>query len=375
MSKTGRNNPCPCGSGKKFKHCCGEGGHNIIPFPGSEYEFEEGGDFFSGAEEDAFEPTIMEQAGTPNSATEMLKKFQAAAGSKHFSDQDELEAFASEFFESQNTSGIEDFLGLSPEQMQSILYKNFQDNTGLIELSLDACTEQDLESTPVMQQVLFILQHIASQKQGRIKATTTLGNFPRTLVSAFCALILTEEEMRLRRIKNEDDVLLLGRLRILLKMTGLIRKKHGYFHITKKAKTILDSRQFKKLYEELFLCYVDEFNWLYTTIYEDALVFVQHVCIFNLYMLRQTAADYISTDNLSSIFVQAFPGLADELQMVSKYFTALDAIDGFFYSGFLENLAFQFGLIEFKPDSEDRPRYPQFCKTTPLFERVFRWHV
>jgi uncharacterized protein len=23
MPKIGRNDPCPCGSGKKFKHCCG----------------------------------------------------------------------------------------------------------------------------------------------------------------------------------------------------------------------------------------------------------------------------------------------------------------------------------------------------------------
>jgi hypothetical protein len=22
MTKTGRNDPCPCGSGKKYKHCC-----------------------------------------------------------------------------------------------------------------------------------------------------------------------------------------------------------------------------------------------------------------------------------------------------------------------------------------------------------------
>jgi uncharacterized protein YecA (UPF0149 family) len=22
--KVGRNNPCPCGSGKKYKHCCGK---------------------------------------------------------------------------------------------------------------------------------------------------------------------------------------------------------------------------------------------------------------------------------------------------------------------------------------------------------------
>src|ERR1019366_487723 len=24
MQKIGRNDPCPCGSGKKYKHCCGE---------------------------------------------------------------------------------------------------------------------------------------------------------------------------------------------------------------------------------------------------------------------------------------------------------------------------------------------------------------
>jgi preprotein translocase subunit SecA len=24
--KVGRNDPCPCGSGKKYKHCCGKNG-------------------------------------------------------------------------------------------------------------------------------------------------------------------------------------------------------------------------------------------------------------------------------------------------------------------------------------------------------------
>jgi len=27
--KVGRNQPCPCGSGKKYKHCCGAGGHTL----------------------------------------------------------------------------------------------------------------------------------------------------------------------------------------------------------------------------------------------------------------------------------------------------------------------------------------------------------
>jgi uncharacterized protein YecA (UPF0149 family) len=25
VPKVGRNEPCPCGSGKKYKHCCGRG--------------------------------------------------------------------------------------------------------------------------------------------------------------------------------------------------------------------------------------------------------------------------------------------------------------------------------------------------------------
>lgn len=30
MNKTGRNNPCPCGSGKKFKKCCESKGKSKI---------------------------------------------------------------------------------------------------------------------------------------------------------------------------------------------------------------------------------------------------------------------------------------------------------------------------------------------------------
>ncbi len=36
MTKPGRNDPCPCGSGKKYKHCCGGIDAKVIPFPGNE---------------------------------------------------------------------------------------------------------------------------------------------------------------------------------------------------------------------------------------------------------------------------------------------------------------------------------------------------
>ena len=34
--KTGRNDPCPCGSGRKYKHCCGSpGSAGVSPAPGA----------------------------------------------------------------------------------------------------------------------------------------------------------------------------------------------------------------------------------------------------------------------------------------------------------------------------------------------------
>ena len=35
MAKAGRNGPCPCGSGKKVKHCCGERASRYSPSPGA----------------------------------------------------------------------------------------------------------------------------------------------------------------------------------------------------------------------------------------------------------------------------------------------------------------------------------------------------
>jgi hypothetical protein len=34
--KTGRNDPCPCGSGRKFKHCHGPQGGWVAPESGSD---------------------------------------------------------------------------------------------------------------------------------------------------------------------------------------------------------------------------------------------------------------------------------------------------------------------------------------------------
>ena len=71
MSKIGRNDPCPCGSGKKFKFCHGES--NSIPF--------------------GEDQTFMESIGRPNMATDFLREMKQSLGDQVFESIDEANAF------------------------------------------------------------------------------------------------------------------------------------------------------------------------------------------------------------------------------------------------------------------------------------------
>ena len=91
--KIGRNEPCPCGSGKKYKRCC--------------YGKQEGG---------TFEAT---------KAVGALKDLKEAMQYKEFGSIKEAQAFADWHMGQRNRSPLDDFTGLSPEQMYRFLHFPF----------------------------------------------------------------------------------------------------------------------------------------------------------------------------------------------------------------------------------------------------------
>jgi len=84
--KIGRNSPCPCGSGKKYKHCC-------------------------------IEKRSIGQI--------VLDDIAEASEEQEFSSLEELNAFANQRMEVQNKRSLTEFCGLSPEQMYHLLYTPF----------------------------------------------------------------------------------------------------------------------------------------------------------------------------------------------------------------------------------------------------------
>lgn len=87
--KTGRNDPCPCGSGEKYKHCC-----------------------------DGKESGRSQDAGVFNDLRQLME-------GRDFGSLREAQAFVSWHMGQKNWAPLDDFEGLSPEQMGRFLHYPF----------------------------------------------------------------------------------------------------------------------------------------------------------------------------------------------------------------------------------------------------------
>ncbi|HNV46431.1 MAG TPA: SEC-C domain-containing protein [Spirochaetota bacterium] len=372
MSTTGRNEPCPCGSGKKYKHCCLQEQDNVIPFPGvgfsddnfKRYEaFAESWDDAKGPV-----PTFMEFLGRPNAATESMKKLKQDIGDRIFESKEELQAEIDRRMLSANTSPREEFLGLSPTQMRDVLHKSFLENTELV--ALDKSVDRELlEGVPVLAQCRYVMQTIYETEPGY--KPTQLGNFPRVLVQAFFERFIKEDALLKDPPMREDDVLELTRLRFFLKDMGLMRKQQGRFRLTKKAEQILARNDPFELYSMLFDYLASSINWLYGTRYPEDMVFIQHALVFNLLVLKRAASEFVPEQQLVDVFKRAFPTFESDMRAMSDF----DMISSGFCSLFLRRFAAVCGLVELRGDALVKLKRETEYRTTRLFDAVLVWKV
>ena len=135
---TGRNDPCPCGSGKKFKKCC----------LGKEEPHPSGG-------------------GATAASAELRK----ALEERQFNSLEDVQAFVDQHMQQQNGRPVDDFHGLSPEQMYQMLNLPFTSP----ELSRFPDVLDTAPTAPLLS--LFTLLVEAIGEQG-LKPTAK-GNLPR----------------------------------------------------------------------------------------------------------------------------------------------------------------------------------------------------
>ncbi|OGP79854.1 MAG: hypothetical protein A2Z40_00155 [Deltaproteobacteria bacterium RBG_19FT_COMBO_60_16] len=334
--KIGRNDPCPCGSGRKYKNCCLEG-----QGPGL----------------------------SPEGPAGVFAEIRQALQGRQFSSLEEVQSFTDRFMRQRNQAPMADFHGLSPDQMHRILHFPF-DSPNLVTYATVVAGEP---RAPIL--TLFHLLAEAIGEQG-LKPTAT-GNLPRNVCREAASVYWGDETIRkdgrFVHINKEEDFSPLHVTRLVAGLSGLIRKSRGRFILSRECRTLLADHGLAGVYPRLFHSYVRDFNWAYRDGFPD-LGFIQRSFLFSLYLLDLHGGEWLPGVFYEDAFLGAFPRVLGEVTP-TPYSTPEKTVRSCYNWRVLVNFAAFLGLAEVEPTTKER--YDGFSRVRkrPLLADAVRFHI
>ncbi len=325
MKKTGRNDSCPCGSGKKYKHCC------------------------------------------LNPASAVNDELQQLLAGQEFNSLEDVQAVTNQFMQQRNQRPQDDFQGLSPELVHRMLHFPFD--------SAEFFSFPEVLSTEPEAPILTLVQWITDAIDEKGLKATAKGNLPQKLCRNAALDYwkdLPDDDIHHRMsVNKEEDFMDLHVTRIILELAGLLRKAKGRFFLTRKYHQLVDKSGKAALYPEIFQTFCREFNWGYWDRYPE-IPFIQQSFLFTLYILRQHGDDWKPSDFYIDAFLKAFPMVVDEVEPL-PYSTPEDEIRHCYSLRALERFLQFMGLTNIEKITSDKPFSREYrIKKLPLLDQVVR---
>lgn len=360
MSKISRNDPCPCGSGNKYKKCCMD---KVLSFP-SKNNFS--GNVLS------LNTTLdsQEKIVSSKSPQEFINMVKEHFGKHQFNSLEDANRELAKLSEQHNNAAQDDFLGLSSSQMFNIHRRPFSLENEIFTFKIKSENLNDLDQSPVFKHVMFLLAQL--KLTGEVKATQK-GNLPKKLVLEMYEEFFSKERYA-RTPSKEDDLLPVGRARHLLEYSGLMKKRNNKFSLTQKGFELVDAQRLREIFELIFLAFVNKWNWGYMDRYPD-LTLIQKSAVFNFHILNKKCQGKTLDWEFGQAFYNAFPKLEMEVPERS-YSTPQEQIINCFCLRFFHRFCLPLGFVELVEEkvagSFDEHSY--FTKTS-LFNSLFTFHV
>ncbi len=331
--KIGRNDPCPCGSGKKYKHCCSQKGNTVS----DDNQF------------NSISGSIMQDVQEQD-----------------FSSMEELQSFVESKIRQQNRACKDDFHGLSSEQMYDFLYHPF-DSPNTLNFHLP---QDNLPHAAVLTLFLSMAEGIG---ENGIKPTAK-GNLPRKICIVAAQIYNTKHghQQRWHRgsVNKEDDFYELHATRIIAEVAGLIRTYKGKFILSKKAKGLLAKQKYNEIYFILFQTAALKFNWGYGDGYPECLI-VQQGFAFSLYLLFRYGNTKKPQSFYEDAFLQAFPAALDDPEFIDDELVDSErSFRGCYTFRTMERFAEFFGLVNIKLDKSEPYSYDVEITKQPLLDEI-----
>ncbi len=422
MVKTGRNEECPCGSGKKYKHCClnienrpmpdFENNRLTSPTPNvltnledakvllmqemnykSKEEFD--ADFkryedFMGANLNENESLSFKEFMDGKSPTqEFTNAMQDAIKNLNLQTEEEMKDFSNLYVKNYNDSPQEDFLGLSPNEMRTLMeYTDELDYYIENKNPLLNIKTKDIKANVSNIRLIKILKLVINEyikDDGRIKITQT-GNFSLKLMNKIRKEIFNESDDHIKEIRLiESDIWPISMVHWILKCNDFVNEstsasnfRIACLHFLENSKKDLDHALWLLSFKTLMF----DTSWVSMSIFseefDEKIAFFQHVKMFCFYILHELDSKnkgaWIKTSELLKIFKKAYPTILKDDD--TKFFTSGDL----FLAIFIHQLCDSLGLIEHNKanDTDDElnldDNYEEI-RCTDLFREVFNWKI
>lgn len=291
--------------------------------------------------------------------------------SKHDADLELLQAELTQATERQNNSSLDDFAGLSPAEMTQFLYHPF-DSPDLIQLP------KVLSVTPSAPLLDLFLPLAAALTEKPIKLTAR-GNLP----TAFCSEVFgtyqaphdaySGETIAAYSTVTEGKFQDLHVMRVVADLGGLVHKRNGKLHITRKASKTLDEHGPAGIYPMLFETYTSKYNWGYTDGYQP-LPFIQHSWAFTCYLLQRFGSTSRPESFYTDRFLTAFPAILAEVEPLS-YRTAEQTAANCYSVRALQRFLGFLGLADYSWTRQPRALHQGNLKRRPLLQEAVQFQV
>lgn len=331
--KPGRNEPCPCGSGKKYKRCC-----------------------------------INSIAKQHASMLDDIE--QVAAMNPHLS-LEELNIVAEQKIKAANNRPHPDFCSLSSAQMSNWLYAPFKELEWVT-----IHTPDNLNTSPVMRYLVLMLDE-AVQSDGSFKATSK-GNLPTKIVKQASELLpefaISQFERHISISEyagsNEDKFNALHYSRVLAEIAGIIYRRSGRYYVKKAAQKQYLTHGIQAFFISMLEAATTQYNWGYLDGWEHD-IDLRTFWLFMLWRLQSHG----NTEQLIEEMITAFPDLLLKCP-ADKYSSPNQLLGTMIESRFIERFLEFWGFVTVVPMRHvNELLKPDKVAIQPLMKQAFQFDV
>ncbi|MCL5266969.1 MAG: hypothetical protein M1469_02560 [Bacteroidetes bacterium] len=280
----------------------------------------------------------------------------------------DIEEYLSSLVRSSNAVPLEDFSGLSPDQMHHLLYYPLESERSPVYLQ-ENLSGETFDAIPLFRLVEEFIKTVG--REGFIKLTPK-GALPRKILHELYGFGFLKEEFIEKgyvKLMRESDSVVLTTLPIVARLSGLITKKFGRFALTNRGRKSLEGNRREEMFRLVFETFTDKFNWDYNDRHPVSGV-GQFGWAYTIFLLLKFGDSDRTIGFYADKYTTAFPTLWDRFQD-GIWGTARDQCTSCYALRAFERFLKWFGFIQFKDDDDFLHREKSVVRRTDVLENVF----